>query len=83
MDVRIRMYMCTVCMWERVTYPAIPFALDLEGGAGKSKSLRVLGEPRRTWSERLCRILMVYIYVRMYAYENISIYMYVCMYVCM
>ena len=38
MDVRIRMYICTVCMWERVTYPSVPFALDLEGGAGRSKS---------------------------------------------
>ena len=47
MYVRIRMYICTVCMWERVTYPAVPFALDLEGGAGRSKSLRVLSEPNK------------------------------------
>jgi hypothetical protein len=40
------MYRCTVCMWERVTYPAVAFALDLEGGAGRSKSLQVLSEPK-------------------------------------
>jgi hypothetical protein len=43
MYVRIRMY---ICMWELVTYPAVFFALDLKGGAGKSKSLRVLSEPK-------------------------------------
>ena len=46
MYVRIRMYICTVYTWERITYPAVPFALDLEGGAGKSKSLRILSKPK-------------------------------------
>ena len=42
------MYICMyVCMYVgEVTYPAVPFALDLEDGAGRSKSLRILSEPK-------------------------------------
>jgi hypothetical protein len=56
--IRINVYMYV----GRVTYPAVPFALDLEGGAGRSKNLRVL-------SETLQRIdgLHVCMYVCMHA----------------
>ena len=79
------MYICTVCMWERVTYPAVPFALDLEGGAGRSKSLRILSKPKEGHGARgyAAYWWSTCMYVCMHAYENISIYMYVCMHVCM
>ena len=65
-------------MWDRVTYLAVPF-----GGAGRFKSLRVLSEPKEGEAMPQIDGLHVCMYVCMYAYENISIYMYVCMHACM